>query len=117
MCLIFYTTIPPMVAPNISEIVPLNSTSFTVSWTIIDPHHSYIITWTNLHTDMMCSMTVAENTNSYTVTGLSGMDNYDVIVTVYNSCGMIMSNRATVYGKECIVRMQPSLTMIVVNIL
>ena len=46
-------------------------------------------------------MTIADNTNSYTVTGLSGMDNYNVTVTANNSCGiMIMSDPIAVYGKN-----------------
>ena len=49
---------------------------------------------------MISSMTVAENTNSYTVTGLNGIDNYIVTVTANNSCGMMMSGPITVYGKN-----------------
>ena len=89
-----------MIAPNITAVTPLSSTSFTVSWTLTDPVHNYIITWTNLRTGMMDNMTVAENTNSYTVTGLSGMDSYNVTVTANNSCGMMMSDPTTVYGKN-----------------
>ena len=96
-----YTTDPA--APNITGTTPgpLSSTSFTVSWTITDPNHNYIITWTNLRTGMMeGSMTVPENTNSYTVTGLNGIDNYNVSVAASNSCGMMMSDPITVYGKN-----------------
>ena len=53
----------------------------------------------------MDNVTVTENTNSYTVTGLSGMDNYNVTVTTNNSCGMMMSDPITVDDKNvCIVR-------------
>ena len=97
MCLL--KSAPPMTAPTVT-VTPLSSTSFNVSWTISDPDHNYIITWTNLRTDVMDNMTVAENTNSYTVTGLSGMDNYNVTVTANNSCGMIMSDPITVDGKN-----------------
>ena len=94
-----YTTDPA--APNITDITPLSSTSFTVSWTITDSNHNYIITWINLRTGMMeDSMTVPENTNSYNVTGLNGIDNYNVSVTASNSCGMMMSDPITVYGKN-----------------
>ena len=48
-------------------------------------------------------MTVVENTSSYTVTGLSGTDNYNMTVIANNLCGMMMSDPITVYGK--IVRM------------
>ena len=89
-----------MTAPNITRTTPLSSTSFTVSWTITDPDHNYIITWTNLNTGVISSMTVPENTNSYTVTGLNGIDNYIVTVTANNSCGMMMSDPITVYGKN-----------------
>ena len=88
-----------MTAPNITG-TPLSSTSFTVSWIITDPDHNYIITWTNLHTGVISSMTVAENTNSYTVTGLNSTDNYIVTVTANNLCGMMMSGLITVYGKN-----------------
>ena len=88
-----------MTAPTVT-VTPLSSRSFNVSWTTTDPDHNYIITWTNLRTGMINNMTVSENTNSYTVTGLSGMDNYNVTVTANNSCGMMMSNPITVYGKN-----------------
>ena len=102
-----YTTDPA--APTITGTTPLSSTSFTVSWTITDPNHNYIITWTNLHTSMMeGSMTVPENTNSYTVTGLNGIDNYNVSVTANNSCGMMMSDPITVYGKDQYNHLSPS---------
>ena len=102
-----YTTDP--VAPTITGTTPLSSTSFTVSWTITDPNHNYIITWTNLHTSMMeGSMTVPENTNSYTVTGLNGIDNYNVSVTANNSCVMMMSDPITVYGKDQYNHLSPS---------
>ena len=88
-----------MTPPTITVPTPLSSTSFTVSWTITDPDHNYIVTWTNLRTGMMSSVTVPENTNSYMVTGLNGVDNYNVSVTANNSCGMMMSDPITVYGK------------------
>ena len=97
----FYITAPP-IAPNITVPTTLSSTSFTVSWTITDPDHNYIVTWTNLHTGMMSSVTVPENT--YMVTGLNGVDNYNVSVTANNSCGMMMSDPATVYGKKLYLR-------------
>ena len=94
-----YTTDPA--SPTITGTTPLSSTSFTVNWTITDPNHNYIITWINLRTGMMeGSMTVPENTNSYTVTGLNGVDNYNVSVAANNSCGMMMSDPITVYGKN-----------------
>ena len=46
------------------------------------------------------SMTVPENTNSYTVTGLNGIDNYIVSVAANDLCGMMMSDPITVYGKD-----------------
>ena len=88
-----------MTAPTVT-VAPLSSTSFTISWTITDADHNYIITWTNLRTGVMDSMTVSENTNSYTVTGLSGIDNYNVTVTANNSCGMMMSDPISVDGKN-----------------
>ena len=105
VCIHFtYFTAPPITAPTIT-ITPLSSTSFNVSWTITDPDHNYIITWTNLRTGKMDYVTIAENTNSYTVTGLSGIDNYNVTVTANNSCGMMMSDPITVYGRNIIIRM------------
>ena len=98
---IFFATVPN--APNITEIIPLNSTSFTVKWTLTGHNHNYIITWTNLRTGVMDNMTVSENNNSYTVTGLSGMDNYNVTVTAANdSESRATSDSYTVYGnKHC----------------
>ena len=96
----FHFIAPPITAPTIAVPTSLSSTSFTVSWTITDPDHNYIVTWTNLHTGMMSSVTVPENTNSYMVTELNGIDNYNVSVTANNSCGMMMSDPATVYGKN-----------------
>ena len=94
----FCITASPSTAPNVTGMTSLSSTSFTVSWTITDPDHNYVVTWTNLHTGMMSSVTVPENTNSYMVTGLNGVDNYNVSVTANSSCGMMMSDPATVYG-------------------
>ena len=99
MCLLPFTA-PPMAPPTITGVTPVNSTSFTVSWTITDPDHNYIVTWTNLHTGMMSSVTVPENTNSYMVTGLNGVDNYNVSVIANNSCGMTMSDVIAVCGKN-----------------
>ena len=87
-----------MIAPTVT-VTPLSSASFNVSWAITDPNHNYRVTWTNLLYYEMDNMTVAENTNSYTVTELSGNDNYDVTVTANNSCGMMKSGVITVYGK------------------
>jgi len=88
-----------MTAPTITGTTPLNSTSFTVSWTINNPNYNYTVTWTNLHTNMNESITLSENTNSHTVIGLDGVDNYNVSVAASNSCGMMMSDPITVYGK------------------
>ena len=78
----------------------MDTKSFTVNWKITAPSHKYIITWTNLLTGVKGNVTIAENTNEYEVTGLSGIDNYDVTVTAINSCGVMMSNPVTVYGKK-----------------
>ena len=85
--------------PTITGITPFSNTSFNIKWMITDPDHNYIVTWTNLHTGMMSSVTVPENTNRHTITGLNGVDNYNVIVTANNSCGMMMSDPFTIYGK------------------
>ena len=97
---ITFSPAPPRTAPSITVPTPLSSTSFAVSWTITDPDHNYIVTRTNLYTGMMSSETVPENTSSYMATGLNGVDNYNVSVTANNSCGMMMSDPATVYGKN-----------------
>ena len=93
------STAPPMTPPTITGITPLSSTSFIISWTITDPNNNYIITWTNLRTGMMYSITVPENINSFMVTGLNGVDNYNVIITANNSCGTKRSDPFTIYGK------------------
>ena len=98
LCIV--SIVPPMIVPTFTGITPLSSTSFTVSWTVTDPDHNYIVTWTNLHTGMMSSVTVPENTNSYMVTGLNGVDNYTISVAANNTNGMIKSDPFTVYGKK-----------------
>ena len=45
------------------------------------------------------SVTISNNINSYTVTGLNGIDNYNVSIAFTNSHGMMMSDPITVYGK------------------
>ena len=49
---------------------------------------------------MMDNFTVPENKNSYTVTGLSDNDNYNVSVAIVGVCGMITSDPITIYGKS-----------------
>ena len=100
--MLIFSTAPPMTAPTITGTTSLSSTSFTVSWTNNDTNYTYthIVTWTNLHTSVMESVIVPENTSSYVVTGLNGVDNYNVSVTANNSCGMMMSDPITVYGKN-----------------
>ena len=92
-----------MNTPNITGITPLSSTSFTVNWTITDPSHNYTITWINLNTGDMNYTTVPMNTNSYTVKGLNGINNYNVSVTAIYSGGMMMSIPITVYGKNLLL--------------
>ena len=94
----FFTTAPN--APNITKVIPRNSTSFAISWTLTGPDNNYIITWTNLRTAMMDNVTIPANSNdSYTVTGLNGIDNYNVTVAANNSEGKAMSDFYTVYDK------------------
>ena len=93
-----YTTDLPINPPSITSVTPLSSTSFTVNWIISDPNYSYTVVWTNLNTGVIDSFTVAENTNGYTVTGLSDNANYNV--TVNNMCGNKTSDPFTVYGKS-----------------
>ena len=95
----FYDTAAPFI--DIIETQPLNSTSFTVSWTITDPHYNYMIIWTNLRTGVKHNIMVSENITDYTVTGLNGVDNYNVSVTANNLCGLMMtSDSITVYSKD-----------------
>ena len=96
---------------------PLSNTSFTVNWTISDHNYSYTVIWTNLNTGVMNSFTVSENTNSYTVTGLSDNDNYNVSVVIVGVCGMITSDPMIVYGKSIHkVAMYISNSLIVISI-
>ena len=96
----FLITVPIMTAPTITKIAPLNSTSFTVRWMITDINYSYIyaITWANLRTNVTNSTIVPDDADSYIVTGLDGINNYNVTVTAI--CGMTMSKPVTVYGKN-----------------
>ena len=80
-------------------VTPLSNTSFTVNWIISDPNYSYTVTWTNLNTGVIDSYIAAENTNSYSVTGLSDNDNYNVTITAVGVCGIITSDPVIVYGK------------------
>ena len=89
----------PSNPPNITSVSPLSDSSFTVNWTISDPNYSYTVIWTNLNTSVVNSFTVSENTNSYTVTGLSDTDSYIVSVTAVNMCGNITSDPITVTGE------------------
>ena len=85
----------------IVKVLPLSSTSFTVNWTSSVLNNNYTVIWTNLHTGVMYNRTVPGNTNSYTVTGLSGGVNYNVSVAAVNMCEMMTSDPVTVYG-ECV---------------
>ena len=87
----------PSSAPTIT-VTPLSDTSFTVNWTISDPNYSYTVIWTNINTGVVNNITVPENTNSYTVTGLSVNDNYNVSVAIVGVCGIMISDPITVYG-------------------
>ena len=89
----------PTSPPQVTAVTPLSDTSFTVNWTTSDPSYSYTVIWINLSTGVMDNSTVPENTNSYTVTGLSDNDNYNVSITAVGVCGMITSDPITVYGK------------------
>ena len=88
----------PSSPPNITAVAPLSNTSFTVNWTIPDPSYNYTVIWTNLNTSVVDNFTVSGNTNSYTVTGLSEYDNYNVSVAIVGLCGMMTSGSITVYG-------------------
>ena len=91
---ILHTIVPV----TISGATPLNSTSFTVNWTISNTKYDIILT--NLRTEEISIIVVPGNTNNYTVTGLNGIDNYNVSVTANNSCGTLMNNPITLYGKN-----------------
>ena len=93
----------PSSLPQVTAITPLSDASFTVNWTISDDSvtiYNFAVIWTNLRTGAINSSTVPENTNSYTITGLSDNDNYNVSITAVGMCGMITSDPITVYGKS-----------------
>ena len=73
-----------------------HTSSCTVNWTSSVPNYNYTVIWTNLHTGVMYNRTVPGNTNSYTVTGLSGDVSYNFSVAAVNKCG---SNPVTVCGE------------------
>ena len=91
-----------MTAPDLMKPINLMERSFTINWTIRNPNniHSYIITWINLRTSDKGNLEVQGNTTSYNVTGLSGVDNYNLSVAAKNPCGIMTSNSITVYGKD-----------------
>ena len=96
--------VPPATAPTLAEPSNLMNISFTINWTITNSNniHSYIITWSNLHSGDMDNIEVQGNIYSYEVTGLNGVNNYNVSVTAKNKCGMMESDPITVYGKDVI---------------
>ena len=85
-------------APNITTTTPLSNASFNVQWTISDTNYAYsfIVIWTNLKNQMVNMATVSGN--SHNVTRLDGISNYNV--SVATTCGMMMSDPITVYGKN-----------------
>ena len=87
----------PSSVPTIT-VTSLSDISFTVNWTISDPNYIYTVIWTNINTGVVDNITVPENTNNYTVTGLSVNDNYNVSVAIVGVCGMMTSDPITVYG-------------------
>ena len=90
----------PDVVPVIIEVTSINSSMFTIYWTSSVVNDNYTVIWTNLHTGVKYNRIVPGNTNSYTVTGLSGDVNYDVSVAAVNRCGMMAtSDPVTVYGE------------------
>jgi len=88
---------PP--TPNVTLVHPISITSFAVNWTSSVLNKNYIVIWNNLNTGVMYNRTVPGNTNSYTVSGLSGDVNYNVSVAAVNKCGMMTSDPVTVYGE------------------
>ena len=86
----------PSSPPIITAVSTLSNGSFNVNWTMSDPIYNCMVMWTNLNTSEMNSTTVPENTNSYTVTGLSDNDNYNVSVAAVNMCGNMTSDPVTV---------------------
>jgi len=90
----------PPVTPAISVGLPMSSRTFTVSWTPSNPTYSYSVIWTNLNNMIMDSMVIGENTNSYDVTRLNGVDNYNIRVAAVNMCGTMTSDPVTVYGEH-----------------
>ena len=104
--------LPP--APNIEFVKPSSSTSFTVNWTSPVLNNHYTVIWTNLHTGVMYNRTVPGNTNSYTVTGLSGDVNYNVSVAAVNECGMNESDFVSVFGKCAFKPLQYASTFTVI---
>ena len=90
-------------SPPVITVVPLSNTSFIVDWSISDSSYNYTVMWINLNTGVMDNFTILENTNSYTVTGLSDTDNYNVSVTAVGECGMMTSDLITVYGMNVCV--------------
>ena len=91
-----------MTTPVLAGASDLQRKSCIIKWTTTNPNniHSYIITWTNLHNGDMDNIEVQGHTTSYNVTGLNGVDNYNVSVTAKNPCGMMKSDFITVYGKN-----------------
>ena len=85
---------------NITVLSLING-SVTINWTISDPSYNYTVIWTNLNTGVINSFTVPQNTNNYTVKGLSDNDDYAVSIATVDVCGMmITSDPITICGKN-----------------
>ena len=94
---------PPNMAPTITLVQPLDRVSFSVYWISPDPSYMYQISWVNLNTNQRIDTIVSQRESTYTVTGLSGEDNYNVSVAAVNECGMMLSDAVTVYGELIIL--------------
>ena len=75
--------------------------TFYVTWAMSDPDYNYTVIWTNLNTSVMNNFTVPQNTNSYIVTGLSDIYNYNVSVAAVGVCGITTSD-PIIINCECV---------------
>ena len=86
--------------PIVTAVTQLSNGSFNVTWSISEYNYNYTVTILNLNTSAVSSFEVPENSNSYSVTGLSDNANYTVSITAVDECRMLTSDPFIVNG-EC----------------
>ena len=81
---------PPMTAPTVT-VTPLSSTSFNVSWTITDPDHNYMITWTGFDNTQKTTLLMIKYYFNH-----RRQHNSSIKYTVLQSCQLYSTRASTI---------------------